>query len=276
MASILALLLSVATAPAAVNDPAGTPLDFELARDAEMSTTTRLMEARNSVTFRFDSPDKVMPSVAIDANSNGQVDAKVDFVVTFDDDTSAPCFQYWLAKNRTSLCGSLGDKASVSRKVVGGVATTLISFPKKIVARGGTKFGFAITLLDTRDRYERWPAGGTYTFGGTIDLVGDSPNFTGQQNQNLPAELVPAMRRYQSCLIMALKALEPVTKDKISQIQAIPGGCATVRRSAQIQAVESLTAAGYDPKDSATAASSLFNSLESNLQRFVDLVSNPR
>ena len=150
--------------------------------------------------------------------------------------------------------------------------TTTFSFPKREISGDGFGFGFAINLWNTTGNYQTTLASGDYRFGGTLQLVRKGPNFKGEQNPDVPPQLMPAIRRYEGCLSGSIKALEPLDSTKITKLKAVPAGCVTVRTIALHEGVKALVATGYQEDEATKAMNGVLDQLDTGITRMVEIV----
>lgn len=244
-----------------------------IASDPDLSTSVRLFESDDAVRFEFTGPSSVDPSIAIDVQRNGVVDPAIDFKVGFDDDENgSPCFQQFVSDSAATDCMALGDKAAMTKGNRGQSAVTTFSFPKHKISGDGLGFGFAISLWDRKRNFGTPLAGGDYQFGGRLQLVADGPNFMGEAKSNLPSEMLHAMRRYQGCLWIRLKALEPLDGSKRSRARAISAECARTRVNAYKEGIQALVASGVSTNVAEGRMTSLFDHVDASFARFLDKI----
>ncbi len=246
-----------------------------IATDQALSMSVRLFETADVVRFEFTGPDSIVPSVAIDVQRNGVIDRATDFQVGFDDDgDESPCLQQLISELKSTDCAPPGDRARISKSRRDNSALTTFSFPKRHISGDGFGFGFAINLWDKTGNYGTPLAGGDYRFGGHLQLISDAPNFKGDTKSNLPPQILPAKRRYESCLRTGIKALEPLTRAKLAELKAVPAGCAATRTTALNEGISALVASGV-PNDAAEKEMiGIFDRVDTGMTRFFDAVKN--
>jgi len=245
---------------------------ISLGTDAELKTSGRLIETTDAVRFEFTGPASVAPTVAIDVNRNGVIDRNVDFKVGVRSDGSSPCLQNLLGEGRSSICRSPGDKAQLTTNRHGNSMTTVITLQKRGISADGFGFGFSAVLWNRSGDFENLLASGDYQFGGSVEFVRDRPNFMGEQNPNLPPQIMPAIHRYEGCLKRSMKALEPLDRTKIPSLKAVPASCMTVRAAMLDEGVEALVALGAQKTDATDAMRRILDAADLGIDRMVQLV----
>ena len=216
-----------------------------IASDDDWSTSVRLIETDDAISFEITAPPYVLPTVAFDITRNGVVDRNVDFQVSVKEDGSA-CFQYLIRDGASTTCKPLGERGTLSQSRSEKEIKTTLRFLKRDVSGDGFGFGFGVNLWNLSGHYATSLAGGDYQFGGRLSLVGDGPNFKGNQRPNIPSPILPALNRYQGCVNKALDALGTLVRSMAQQIRALPNTCAGERSIALTEGVDALVTAGTE------------------------------
>jgi hypothetical protein len=248
-----------------------------IATSQELATKVTVFESPDELRFQVTAPLAIVPSIGIDTQRNGMIDRGADFQLGFDaDKNNEPCLEVMLTEDRFSDCQNPGRKAKIVQARRGDLLETSFILTKKEVSADGLGVGFALSIFNTSGNYEVPLASGDYQFGGKISLVKEGPNFMGRTPSNLPPVVELPLRKYQSCLFVGMKALSPLSPNKVSMIKAVPTACASTRAASYNEAVDGLVSSGVARSEAETGIKGLFDATDYDLiARIVNQLSAP-
>lgn len=267
---VLVLFLAATFALTAGDAPAAEESGVLLAANAQEDTAARLVETDSDVIIEVTGPAHIVPSVSIDVQRNGKIDADSDFSVSLLPD-GTPCLSQLLSDTQSMPCRPPGEKARIVRRQDGKTVTTQFTLPRSVISGDGFGFGFAIGLWNEQGHYRTGLGGGDYRFGGQVQLVRNGPNFIGD-GPPLPALIAPAVHRYQGCLDRGASALEPLDRSKLEALKAVPGNCAKVREASLAEAVQALVASGAEASWAERGMRDLLDRVEKSLGPLIEAV----